>query len=549
MSTGPGRGCDRHRQHDRARHPQPTARTAVLTRRPRPRPPSMIVLDGTIVGVALPGSSPTCTSTWPTPTGQRDLRDDLRRAAPHRRADRRSLGTPPDLRRRVVLRHPSILAARADSATALIASRALQSRRRARPSVHPVDGQRDLPRRDRATAFGIWGAVMAGMAAVGPLLGGWLTRVSTGAGSSTSTSPSGAGPARHHPLRLRRAEHRAAGVSTSTASPAESVCRSSSSDSSRARPRVVPAGRRPPRRQLDVADVSSPSHRPRRPLLVGAIFVGLFVVWERHRHAPPRRHPRSQPLLRAHLHVGQPHGRRRRRGRVRAGLRAAALPRQRSRPGHRGRRLGPGRDGDRRLRQWRAGASSRGSTVPDQGRPPRPGPRGRRRRRTRAAPLSSTMPAWAVAVPLVVYGVGLGLASAQGLTSTVLADVPPAQSGSGSATQSTARQVGSALGTAPRRLDPRPPSGTPSPPAWPTSPAFPPPSRPNLTDATAASAGGSSRRSGPRDDRTVRRPRPADRGRAGRGLRRRDSDRPGRRPAMLLLGLAGAVVVDRVRLS
>lgn len=54
---------------------------------------------------------------------------------------------------------------------------------------------------------------------------------------------------------------------------------------------------------------------------------------------------------------------------------------------------------------------------------------------------------WAVAVPLVVYGLGLGLASAQ-LTGTVLRDVPTAQSGQGSATQSTVRQVGSALGTA-----------------------------------------------------------------------------------------------------
>nr|WP_274635709.1 MFS transporter [Microbacterium bovistercoris] len=55
--------------------------------------------------------------------------------------------------------------------------------------------------------------------------------------------------------------------------------------------------------------------------------------------------------------------------------------------------------------------------------------------------------AWLIAAPLVVYGLGLGLASAQ-LTGTVLRDVPPAQSGQGSATQSTVRQVGSALGTA-----------------------------------------------------------------------------------------------------
>ncbi len=48
---------------------------------------------------------------------------------------------------------------------------------------------------------------------------------------------------------------------------------------------------------------------------------------------------------------------------------------------------------------------------------------------------------------LAVYGLGLGLASAQ-LTSTVLHDVPTAASGQGSATQSTVRQVGTAIGIA-----------------------------------------------------------------------------------------------------
>ncbi|MBF6330524.1 MFS transporter [Nocardia transvalensis] len=54
---------------------------------------------------------------------------------------------------------------------------------------------------------------------------------------------------------------------------------------------------------------------------------------------------------------------------------------------------------------------------------------------------------WLLAALLACYGVGLGLASAQ-LTGTVLAGVPPAASGQGSATQSTVRQVGSALGAA-----------------------------------------------------------------------------------------------------
>lgn len=61
--------------------------------------------------------------------------------------------------------------------------------------------------------------------------------------------------------------------------------------------------------------------------------------------------------------------------------------------------------------------------------------------------ISATTPGWLIAVPLVVYGLGLGLASAQ-LTGTVLRDVPVEVSGQGSATQSTVRQIGSALGTA-----------------------------------------------------------------------------------------------------
>lgn len=56
-------------------------------------------------------------------------------------------------------------------------------------------------------------------------------------------------------------------------------------------------------------------------------------------------------------------------------------------------------------------------------------------------------PGWQIAIPLVVYGLGLGLASAQ-LTGTVLRDVPVGISGQGSATQSTVRQIGAALGTA-----------------------------------------------------------------------------------------------------
>ncbi|WP_348519357.1 MFS transporter [Bifidobacterium sp. ESL0784] len=50
-------------------------------------------------------------------------------------------------------------------------------------------------------------------------------------------------------------------------------------------------------------------------------------------------------------------------------------------------------------------------------------------------------------VPFVLYGFGLGFAAAQ-LTSLVLSEVPIAQSGEGSATQSTVRQLGTGVGAA-----------------------------------------------------------------------------------------------------
>lgn len=54
---------------------------------------------------------------------------------------------------------------------------------------------------------------------------------------------------------------------------------------------------------------------------------------------------------------------------------------------------------------------------------------------------------WWLAVPLIIYGVGLGFASAQ-LTNVVLEDIPAVKSGQASAMTSTFRQIGSALGAA-----------------------------------------------------------------------------------------------------
>ncbi len=54
---------------------------------------------------------------------------------------------------------------------------------------------------------------------------------------------------------------------------------------------------------------------------------------------------------------------------------------------------------------------------------------------------------WVTGVPLFFYGMGVGFATAQ-LTQLILIDVPVDKSGQASSTQSTARQVGSALGIA-----------------------------------------------------------------------------------------------------
>ena len=61
--------------------------------------------------------------------------------------------------------------------------------------------------------------------------------------------------------------------------------------------------------------------------------------------------------------------------------------------------------------------------------------------------ISPTSEWWQIVPGLFIYGFGVGLATAQ-LTSVVLKDVPLDQSGQGSGTQSTSRQVGSALGIA-----------------------------------------------------------------------------------------------------
>ena len=61
--------------------------------------------------------------------------------------------------------------------------------------------------------------------------------------------------------------------------------------------------------------------------------------------------------------------------------------------------------------------------------------------------ISPTVTGFVLAIPLFVYGIGVGFATAQ-LTSIVLSDVPVERSGIASGANSTLRQVGSALGIA-----------------------------------------------------------------------------------------------------
>lgn len=64
-----------------------------------------------------------------------------------------------------------------------------------------------------------------------------------------------------------------------------------------------------------------------------------------------------------------------------------------------------------------------------------------------ALSVTATANAWVLAAWLFLYGIGVGLATAQ-LTNVIMVDVPVAQSGQASGLQSTVRQLGSALGIA-----------------------------------------------------------------------------------------------------
>ncbi|TWD14551.1 DHA2 family efflux MFS transporter permease subunit [Marihabitans asiaticum] len=344
----------------------------------------------------------------------------------------------------------SVLAGSADSAGTLIAARALQG----------VGGAMVLPAslssvnatfrgRDRAAAFGVWGAVMAGMAAVGPLLGGWLATAVDWRWIFYVNVPLGA--AVFVGTFLVVPETKGAGFGRGI--DVDGLLTSSIGFGLLVFGLIEGSdlGWWKPQRAFTVAGVTWPADAPVSPVPVsialGLAFIGLFLLWERHRARVARsaildlelfRHGTFSwgnltamtvavgefalvfvlPLFLVNalgLTVMQA-------GWVLAAMAIGAFVAG-AQARHLAARMGPPGVVVLGLALEVIGVAATAFVV-----------------RPDASPLL-------IAAAMVVYGVGLGLASAQ-LTSTVLADVPPEESGSGSATQSTVRQVGSALGSA-----------------------------------------------------------------------------------------------------
>ncbi|MEO6826847.1 MAG: DHA2 family efflux MFS transporter permease subunit [Microbacteriaceae bacterium] len=413
---------------------------------------SMIVLDGTIVGVALPVLI-------------QDLKLDLSDAqwvngvysvvfaalllTAGRLGDR--LG-----RRRMfvvgvlIFMAGSLLASLSGGATALITARIVQG----------VGGAFILPAtlstvnatfrgRDRAIAFGIWGAVISGMAAFGPLLGGWLTTAFTWQWIFIINIPFGA-------LVLIGAYLTV--TETRTTITARGLDVDGLLLSAIGFGAVVFAmiegrslGWWTPVASLNIFGWVWPETAPISPVpvigAIGAAALLLFVLWERHRGHNGRSAILDLKLFSVPtftwgnltalcvatgefgllfvlpLFIVNAVG----LTTLGAGLVLAAMGLGAFASGAAARNLSE-----------RLGATNvviLGLALEIVGVV------------AAAIIVSATVSPVLLALVLACYGLGLGLASAQ-LTGTVLRDIPTEQSGQGSATQSTVRQIGSALGTA-----------------------------------------------------------------------------------------------------
>ncbi|WP_370894253.1 DHA2 family efflux MFS transporter permease subunit [Janibacter sp. GXQ6167] len=413
---------------------------------------SMIVLDGTIVGIALPAIITDLHLNLTDAQWVNSLYAVVFAALLLSfgrlgdRVGRRNVFTIGV----VVFVVGSVMAGMADGAGALIASRALQG----------VGGAMVLPAslssvnatfrgKDRAAAFGVWGAVMAGMAAVGPLLGGWLTTTFDWRWIFYVNVPIGVAVVIGAFLVVP--ETRGSGFKRGM--DVDGLLTSALGFGLLVFGLIEGSdlGWWRPLRDFTVAGVTWPATAPLSPVPVaiamGLTFIGLFIIWERHRARVQR-----SAILDLHLFsygtfswgnltamtvaVGEfalvfalPLYLVNALGLtiMQAGWVLAAMAIGAFIAGAQARHLAA-RLGAPGVVVLGLGLEVVGVAL------------------TAFAVRPDASP-WLVAAPMVVYGVGLGLASAQ-LTSTVLSTVPPAESGSGSATQSTVRQVGSALGSA-----------------------------------------------------------------------------------------------------
>ncbi|MDN5764391.1 MAG: DHA2 family efflux MFS transporter permease subunit [Humibacillus sp.] len=411
----------------------------------------MIVLDGTIVGVALPtivtGLSLNITDAqWVNSIYSVVFAALLLSVG--RIGDR--LG-----RKRIFMAGTaifvvgSILAALSDSSSALIWARVVQG----------VGGAMVLPSTlstvnatfrgsARAAAFGIWGAVMSGAAALGPLLGGWLSGyawqaifwVNVPIGVAVTVATLVLVPETSDKITARGLDVDGFLLS-SIGLGALVFAIIEGPDMSW----VTPT------REISLLGFTWPTDAALSPVpiafAVAVVAIGLFIVWERHRAKVARSALLDLTLFRLSrfswgnvtagcvavgeftlvfvlpLYLISARG----LNEIQAGVVLAAMAVGAFVAGAQARHLAARFDSPRVVLIGLV-LEVGGVAV-------------------MALLLDPSISVWLMSIPLVVYGLGLGLASAQ-LTSLVLADVPVAQSGQGSATQSTVRQVGSAIGSA-----------------------------------------------------------------------------------------------------
>lgn len=413
---------------------------------------AMIVLDGTIVGVALPriiddlGLDLT-DAQWVNSLYSMIFAATLLTFG--RVADRFG-------RRRIfvagvlVFVAGSVVAGLSGTAAALISARALQG----------VGGAMILPTtlssvnatfrgKDRAAAFGVWGAVMAGAAAIGPLLGGWLTTSFDWRWIFYVNVPIGVLILAGTAYAVTESRGAAGGPGVDVDGLLTSGIGLALAVFALIEGRALGWWR--PVADFTVFGITWPATAPISivpvAIAVAALFLGLFLLWERHRAHNGRDALLDLTLFQVPtftwgnltaltvaagefalvfllpLYLVDVLG----LDIMGAGFVLAAMAVGAFGSGASARHLA--------ARMSPSGVVVLGLTLELLG------------VAATALVIGPDTSPWLIALPMAAYGIGLGLASAQ-LTSLVLRDIPAAQSGSASATQSTVRQIGSALGSA-----------------------------------------------------------------------------------------------------